>query len=71
MTTIDLIPNSHGGWDVTLLPAARRADCETLDEARRVAFLQVPRGESCRLAVHDASGDLRSAEVLGPRLWFH
>ncbi|MGD9736486.1 MAG: hypothetical protein AB7V58_12925 [Solirubrobacterales bacterium] len=66
MTTIDLIPNSHGGWDVALIPGVRRADCESLDEARRVAFFLVPRSESCRIAVHDGSGHLHSAEVLGP-----
>ena len=44
--------NGQGGWEVDLDDA--RITCESLDDARRIAFLKAARRRPCELVVRDA-----------------
>ena len=46
--------NAAGGWDVELPDRRARVRCETLDDARRVAFLRVAHSHACTVVVRDA-----------------
>ncbi len=43
----------RGRWDVEM-PDHHRMSCETLDDARRIAFLSAANARPCELIVHDA-----------------
>ena len=47
---VDFIP--QGGWEVDIDDA--RITCETLDDARRIAFLKAAHRHPCELVVRDA-----------------
>lgn len=50
--TIRVDFDGHRGWEVELGDA--RITCETLDDARRIAFLKAARRRPCELVVRDA-----------------
>jgi hypothetical protein len=51
--TVRVERNWRGGWEVVMADR-HRVVCETLEDARRVAYLQVARARPCELIVHDA-----------------
>jgi hypothetical protein len=46
--------NSRGVWEVRLPEQWERIPCETLDDARRMAYLCAVRRHPCQLIVRDA-----------------
>ena len=46
--------NPRGGWDIDLPDQHARVRCETLDDAKRVAFLRAAHGHACTVVVRDA-----------------
>jgi len=46
--------NERGGWEVAVPAGDARLTCETLDDARRVAYLCAARTGPCEVIVHDA-----------------
>jgi hypothetical protein len=42
------------GWQVTLPDDSRRVTCETVDDARRIAYLCAAHTRRCELIVHDS-----------------
>lgn len=44
----------RGRWEVLLSGRREPITCETLDEAKRVAYLTVVQSHPCELVVHDA-----------------
>lgn len=51
---VRVLRTRRGRWEV-LLPGRRRGTtCETLDDARRIAYLAVAHTRPCELIVHDA-----------------
>lgn len=63
--TIRVEHDAHGGWSVTL--PDHRVTCETLDDARRVAYLCAARARPCQLIVHDAYHRVLQRELIGGR----
>jgi hypothetical protein len=55
---------SGEGWDVVLPENERHVTCETLDDARRVAYLYGAHARPCELIVHEG-GDRIHSELLG------
>ena len=53
-TTVCIERNRRGGWDVELSDRHERARCETLDDARRVAYPCGAHARPCELIVRDA-----------------
>lgn len=56
--------NGHGRWDVALSDSGTHVTCETLDDARRVAFRGAAR-RPCELVVCDAYHRVVLHEVTG------
>lgn len=52
MVTVLVERDEHGGWSVAL--PERQVTCETLDDARRIAYLCVAHTRPCELIVRDA-----------------
>ena len=46
--------DGHGLWEVEVADRDARVGCETLDDARRVAYLYAARKRPCELIVRDA-----------------
>jgi hypothetical protein len=46
--------NSRGAWEVGIPDRRERVACETIDDARRVAYLCAARRHPCELIVRDA-----------------
>ena len=46
--------NPRGGWDIDLPDQHARVRCETLDDAKRMAFLRAAHGHACTVVVRDA-----------------
>jgi len=44
----------NGGWEVLSFKGRVRITCETLDDARRIAYLSVAEAGDCELVVRDA-----------------
>ena len=51
--TLRVERNARGQWLVAV-PDRERIVCQTLDDARRAAYLFAPRAGTCELIVHDA-----------------
>jgi hypothetical protein len=54
----------RGGWEVVLPGDRVQVACETLDEARRVAFRYAARAVPCELVVHDAYNRVLDHELV-------
>jgi hypothetical protein len=46
--------NGHGEWEVALPDQREPVTCETLDDARRIAYLCAAHRHPCELVVRDA-----------------
>jgi hypothetical protein len=46
--------NPRGGWDIEFPEQHTRVRCETLDDAKRVAFLSAAHSRACTVVVRDA-----------------
>jgi hypothetical protein len=46
--------NDHGGWDVAVPDRSEHITCESLDDARRIAYLCATHRGPCELVVCDA-----------------
>ena len=51
--TVSVDPNGRGAWDVAQPDGLRHITCQTLDEARQLAY-KAARRRTCELIVHDA-----------------
>jgi hypothetical protein len=59
--------NSRGEWELALPHQAGRVTCETLDDARRVAYLCAARLQPCELIIRDARHRVLDRELIdGP-----
>jgi hypothetical protein len=54
VVTVQIRFDGRGRWAVRMPRTEGQVTCETLDDARRVAFLCAARGRSCELIVYDA-----------------
>ena len=54
----------RGRWEVTVPGQRKGITCETLDEARRVAYLTVAHTRPCELIVHDAYHRVLDCELI-------
>jgi hypothetical protein len=54
----------RGRWEVAVPGQRKGITCETLDEARRVAYLTVAHTRSCELIVHDAYHRVLDRELI-------
>jgi len=52
--TVRVDRNGRGAWEVAMPGKRKAVTCETLDDARRVAYLCVARMRPCELIVCDA-----------------
>ena len=52
--TVRVDLNGHGGWDVALPDDSEPVTCETLEQARRVAYENAANRNPCELIVCDA-----------------
>jgi hypothetical protein len=57
----------HGGWEIELPNESERIACETLQEARRIAYACAARQRPCELIVHDAYHRLIDRQLVGAR----
>jgi hypothetical protein len=51
--TVSVDPNGRGAWDVAELDGLCHITCQTLAEARKIAY-KAARRHPCELIVHDA-----------------
>lgn len=54
IVTVRVDCNPRGDWDVVFPGRSGAVTCETLDEARRIAYLCAARRHRCELIVRDA-----------------
>ena len=54
LVTVRVRCNPRGGWEVVMSDVQWGVICETLEDARRVAYLSVARTRRCELIVTDA-----------------
>ena len=59
--------SSNGCWDVTTVGAQRPISCETLDDARCVAYLTIAHGHRCELIVRDTQHHVLHRELIQAR----
>ena len=52
--TVCVDRNDHGDWQVALPDQREPVTCETLDDARRIAYLCAAERRPCELVVRDA-----------------
>ncbi len=52
--TVRVQRTDHGGWEVALPDQREPVTCETLDDARRIAYLCAAHRHPCELVVRDA-----------------
>jgi hypothetical protein len=52
--TVRVDRSEHGDWKVVLPDGDEHVRCETLHDARRIAYLQVAQRHPCKLIVRDA-----------------
>jgi hypothetical protein len=63
--SVDFSP--HVGWEIELPDQSERIACETLEEARRVAYMCAARRRPCELIVHNAYHRLIELQLVGTR----
>jgi hypothetical protein len=54
----------RGGWEVAMPDQRERVTCETLEDARRVAYLCAAHGRPCELIVCDAYDRILHHELI-------
>ncbi len=54
----------RGGWHVSLPEGSSRVACESLDEARQVAYRSAAHHGPCELIVHDAYHRVLERELI-------
>jgi hypothetical protein len=54
----------HGGWEVSLPDGGTCVICETLDDARRLAYLHAARTRPCELVIRDAYHRVVDHEII-------
>lgn len=59
---VDHAPN--GGWKVELADQGERVECETLEDAKRIAYLRAAFRHPCELVVRDAYHRVILREVI-------
>jgi hypothetical protein len=59
------VSRSAEGWDLALPQSQQPIQCETLDEARRVAYLYAAHARPCELIVREGHGRCRQATLFG------
>jgi len=52
--TVNVDHDRHGAWEVELPDGSERVVCETLEDAKRVAYLCAAPRHPCELVVRDA-----------------
>ena len=62
--TVRVDPDPRGGWDVTVPDRPARWRCNTLDDARRQAFLCAARRLPCELVIQDAYHRVIDREII-------
>ena len=62
-TTVRVERTERGRWEV-VAPDHDRVMCETLDDARRAAYVSAARIAECELIVHDAYHRVLSRELI-------
>jgi hypothetical protein len=62
--TIRVDRNRHGSWEVAVPGQNRNLTCATLDDARRVAYLQASRQRPCQLVICDAYHRVARRELI-------
>ena len=63
-STVRVDLNRRGGWQIALPGEHDRVTCETLDEARRMAYLCTTHRHPCELVVCDAYHRVLSREFI-------
>jgi hypothetical protein len=64
LQTVRVDLSRRGGWEVRLPGGNRPLTCETLDEARRVAYKSAVHQHPCQLIVYDAYHRVLQREVI-------
>jgi hypothetical protein len=54
MQIVEVKPDYRGMWGVALSEAGVQTRCETLADARRVAYARAAQRDSCELVIQDA-----------------
>jgi len=54
----------RGHWEVLVLGSKGRISCETLEDARRIAYLSVAHAQDCELVVRDAYNRVLQRELI-------
>jgi len=55
---------ARGRWEVITADGRGRISCETLEDARRIAYLAVAHAKSCELIVRDAYNQIIEHELI-------
>lgn len=63
-----VVHHPRGRWEIVAPNRRGRISCETLDDARRIAYLSIPRGRDCELIVRDAYHRVLEHELIDGRL---
>jgi hypothetical protein len=58
--------NGHGAWKVVLPEPGRRVTCQTLEDARRMAYQCAQRRRPCQVVVRDGYHRVLQHELIGP-----
>lgn len=53
-TTVVVQYRPQGHWEIVTPPRGARIRCETLDDARRIAYLSLAHTHQCQLILRDA-----------------
>jgi hypothetical protein len=62
--TVRVEHDGRGRWSVAMPDQSRAVSCETLDDARRVAYQCAARSRPCELIVHDAYHRVLQRELI-------
>jgi hypothetical protein len=65
--TICVQHHPRGRWEVIKPDGRGRISCETLEDARRIAYLTVAHAKSCELIVRDAYNRIIEHELIESR----
>jgi len=62
--TVCVQHHARGRWEVITADGRGRISCETLEDARRIAYLTVAHAKSCELIVRDAYNRIIEHELI-------
>lgn len=63
-TTVCVVHHPRGRWEVMPLGSRGKIACESLDEARHIAYLAVAHADDCELVVRDAYNRVLEHELI-------